>query len=160
MRADVTTAMNKLSSLNFSDPEALQGFFGDPSALVSGDFTEAQRINYEEIEATLAVLEAVSRLACRQVGNAILGNSSALEEALRRRSLEGTEAHRLLAHLFGIEMSERSLELSLSFTEFLAADSHSDALTTLYTSSENFPTIFDLEHPDLWLARVRTEIDR
>jgi putative hydrolase len=154
MRADVTAAMNQLSTLNFTDPEAIQGFLGDPSALVSGEFTEAQRINYEEIEATVAVLSGISNLACRQIGSTVLGATGAIEEALRRRSIEGTEAHRLLAHLFGIEISERAIDLSSSFTEFLADAEHTDALSAIYRDSESFPTIFDLEHPDLWLARV------
>lgn len=154
MRADVRAAMERLSSINLSDPQALQGFFGDPTALMSGELTDAQRINYEDIEATIAVMEGVATLACRNIGSSVLGNTGSIEEALERRRVEPPEPKRLLGRLFGLEDSSHSTELAKSFADFLGTDDNVKCLKPLYEDISNFPTLFELENLEIWKARL------
>lgn len=154
MRADVANALGKLSTINLTDPAALQGILGDPTALISGELTPAQRLNAEDIEATLAVLIGVATFASREVGARVLGTEAVIEEAVLRRTLEPSDPRKMLAQMFGVEPSPHCLELAKGLADFLGEGENREILFDLYRDAENFPTTFDLENLSLWSARV------
>ncbi len=155
MRADVHAMIEKIQGINPTDPEALQAIFADPTELIGNEMTEAQRINYSNIEVTLVVLEAALNIVSRKVALSLFGEYYLIEEATRRRRLDGPQAELIMGRMFGIDISARVVELASEFATFVTEKDCEAELTLALSNHEHLPTSDELTDFDAWLTRVK-----
>ncbi|SHE36980.1 putative hydrolase [Ferrithrix thermotolerans DSM 19514] len=154
MRADVNAMMDKLREINPTDPEALQAIFADPTELVGSEMTEAQRINYANIEVTLVVIETTLNIVSRRIATALFGEFYLIEEASRRRRIDGSQPELLLGRMFGIDISSRVIELASEFANYISERECQEDLAKALLQPEYLPTPEELEDFELWRIRV------
>lgn len=155
MRADVHAMIEKIQGINPADPEALQAIFSDPTELIGNEMTEAQRINYANIEVTLVVIEATLNIISRKVAIALFGEYYLIEEATRRRRLDGPQAELIMGRMFGIDISARVVELASELASFVTEKDCEAELTLALSDREHLPTSDELTDFETWLTRVK-----
>lgn len=157
MRADVHAMIEKIQGINPADPEALQAIFSDPTELIGNEMTEAQRINYANIEVTLIVLEAALNLVSRRVATALFGEYFLIDEASRRRQLDGPQAKIIMGRMFGIDISARVVELGSDLAAFVTDKRCEAELSLALNNHEHLPTPGELDDFETWLTRVKLQ---
>lgn len=90
------------------------------------------------------------------VSTRLLGASSPIAEAVRRRRVEyGTDAQ-LIERLLGISTTRAQQQRGRQFINGVVEREGSNALTQMLASASNLPTPNEVDAPGLWLARLET----
>lgn len=154
MRADVSKVMGKLRDINPSDPQSIQALLSDPTELAGSEMTEAQKINYDNIEVSLVIMEAMTNLVCRKVANSLFGEHYLIEEASRRRKLNAPQASVLLGRMFGIDITSRVAELGNTMADFVAESGSHEVLSAALEDTGKLPYQAELENLSAWISRA------
>lgn len=136
----------------------------DPRELVRtamrGELAQAlagpeQRRRIEQIQATMTVVEGhaehVMDAAAQQLDG---GDLDELRRGLERRRANRGWVSELVGRLLGMDLKLRQYALGKSFCDEIAARGGAEALTALWSSAEELPTLAELERPAAWLERV------
>jgi uncharacterized protein (DUF2342 family) len=87
----------------------------------------------------------------------VLGPSSPIAEALRRRRLESSQVDTYVEHLLGLRLQRAHVERGHNFVSGVIERAGQNALGQLFTGSGNLPTPAEIDAPGLWLARLEIE---
>jgi uncharacterized protein (DUF2342 family) len=130
-----------------SDPLIMMG------ALQSAEQEENRPLLDAHVSAISGYIDYIVDAACARV----LGNSSHISEAVRRRRIEfGTDAQ-LIERLLGVSLSRQRQQAGRSFADGVAERGGADALAQLVQSAGNMPTPNEIDAPGLWLARLEIQ---
>jgi coenzyme F420 biosynthesis associated uncharacterized protein len=113
----------------------------------------------ERMQATMSLIEGHAEHVMDAVGAEELPTLERMRSAMNRRRRERGWQWRILERLMGLEMKLRQYELGRSFCDEVVAQGGPGALAVAWSSAEMLPSMDELEHPGLWLARTRPAIE-
>jgi len=154
--ADSAGIMDRLGTLDPTDPEALQGLMADPEALFgTTEPSPAQLRAREELAAATAALLGYVEHVLDAAASRLLGGRTALTEAWRRRQHERETTERAAELLFGLDLGPAQVDRGVAFVSGVLARAGEDGLSMLWSAGSALPTPSEIEAPGLWLERVR-----
>jgi coenzyme F420 biosynthesis associated uncharacterized protein len=112
----------------------------------------------ERMQATMSLVEGHAEHVMDAVGAQELANMERMRTAMNRRRRERGWPWRILERLLGLEMKLRQYEVGRSFCDEVVARAGPQALTVAWSSAEMLPSMSELEHPELWLARTHVPL--
>jgi putative hydrolase len=156
-RPDPQALMDSIGELDPSDPDAMaqiQGVFSDPMVLMGAMRSPEQEAMAPLLDARIAAVSGYIDFVVDSVSSRLLGTSSPIAEAARRRRVEYGADGQLIERLLGVSLSRNQQQRGRSFIEGVVERNGASALIPMLEKAENLPTPNEVEAPGLWLARL------
>src|SRR5919108_1090060 len=153
LKLDVEGMQARLSTLDPSDPNALQAITESEEGLFGAVMDDEQRLKLGRIQAFMAAAEGYGEHVMRALGAELLGSYPRIEEAMRRYR-EGEHGDPVFERLLGIDMKREQYAKGRAFCETVVELTDQATLARMWESAETVPSLPELEEPRLWLARV------
>lgn len=158
-RPNPEALMESMGDIDPTDPNALAGIqnmFSDPMVLMGAVRSAEQEELAPFLDARIAAISGYIDFVVDSVSTRLLGASSPIAEAVRRRRVEyGTDAQ-LIERLLGISTTRAQQQRGRQFINGVVEREGSNALTQMLASASNLPTPNEVDAPGLWLARLET----
>ena len=154
---DPNALQNIMSEIDPSDPDSLAGvqnLFTDPMVLMGATRSAQQEEMAPMLDAHVAAIWGYIDFVVDAVSSKLLGGSSPIAEAVRRRRLDATNSSHLVERLLGITVSREQQKRARDFISGVVERQGPDALSRLVELPENLPTPNEIDAPGLWLARI------
>lgn len=155
--ADAAGIEDRLAHLDPTSAEgmaSLQDLLSDPDVVLGAIRSPAQEALLPRLDAVITVVEGYVDHVLDLVGSRLLGSFSQLAEALRRRRVETDQASRFVERLFGLELTQRTLDRGAAFIDGVVERAGEEVLGQLWTDESQLPTATEIDAPGLWLARI------
>jgi putative hydrolase len=157
-RPDPRAITDKLSSIEVSDPgevmQSLQRILGDPELLLGAVRSSEQDSIQPELDSLLGLVLGWSDFMTDQVSTRILGHSTRIAEAVRRRRIEGGDETAFVERLLGLHLTRRQVDRGRQFVTGVVERAGIQGLRPIYRDRSSLPTPSELDAPGLWLARL------
>jgi putative hydrolase len=156
-RPDPQALMDSIGELDPSDPDAMariQGVFSDPMVLMGAMRSPEQEAMAPLLDAHIAAVSGYIDFVVDSVSARLLGASSPIAEAARRRRVEFGADGQLIERLLGVCLIRAQQQRGRSFIEGVVERNGASALIPMLEKAENLPTPNEIEAPGLWLARL------
>jgi putative hydrolase len=156
-RPDPQALMDSIGELDPSDPDAMariQGVFSDPMVLMGAMRSPEQEAMAPLLDAHIAAVSGYIDFVVDSVSSRLLGTSSPIAEAARRRRVEYGAEGQLIERLLGVSLTRAQQQRGRSFIEGVVERNGASALIPMLEKAENLPTPNEVEAPGLWLARL------
>ena len=156
-RPDPQALMDSIGELDPSDPDAMariQGVFSDPMVLMGAVRSAEQEAMAPLLDAHIAAVSGYIDFVVDSVSSRLLGASSPIAEAARRRRVEYGADGQLIERLLGVSLTRAQQQRGRSFIEGVVERNGASALIPMLEKAENLPTPNEVEAPGLWLARL------
>jgi putative hydrolase len=156
-RADPSAVVDKMTNVDIDADNpmgAIQNTLSDPALLLGAVISPEQQAMRPTFDALLAALVGVVDWSVDTVSTRLLGGSSGISEAVRRRRIEETTSDRFVEHLLGIHHTREIVERGRHFVTGVLDRSNADALLSILTRPDALPTPAEVDAPGLWLARL------
>jgi putative hydrolase len=156
-RPDPQALMDSIGELDPSDPDAMariQGVFSDPMVLMGAMRSPEQEAMAPLLDAHIAAVSGYIDFVVDSVSARLLGVSSPIAEAARRRRVEYGADGQLIERLLGVSLTRAQQQRGRSFIEGVVERNGASALIPMLEKAENLPTPNEVEAPGLWLARL------
>ncbi len=113
-----------------------------------------QRENFDQMQATMAVIEGYSDYVMHHVGSGLVPNYEYLS-----RKMAASRAHRppletAIFRITGLDMKLEQYRLGEKFADAVARRRGMEGLNRVWENAENLPTLSEVRDPGLWLARI------
>lgn len=113
-----------------------------------------QRQNFDQMQATMAVIEGYSDYVMHHVGSGLVPNYEYLH-----RKMAASRAHRpaletAIFRITGLDMKLEQYRLGERFADAVARRRGMEGLNRVWETPDNLPTLTEIRDPGLWLARV------
>jgi uncharacterized protein (DUF2342 family) len=106
------------------------------------------------LDAHVAAVSGYIDFVVDTVSARLLGASSPIAEAVRRRRVEYGTDGQLIERLLGISLSRAQQQRGRAFIEGVVERNGAQALIPMLEKAENLPTPNEVDAPGLWLARL------
>jgi len=153
MRIDLEGMQARLSSLDASDPEALQQAFESDGGLFGAELDDEQRLKLARIQAFMSVAEGYGDHVMHALGAELLPSYGRIEEAMRRYR-EGEADDPVFERLLGVEMKREQYETGRAFCDTVVELTDEATLARMWESADAMPSLPEVAEPRLWLART------
>jgi putative hydrolase len=156
-RPDPQALMDSIGELDPSDPDAMariQSVFSDPMVLMGAMRSPEQEAMAPLLDAHIAAVSGYIDFVVDSVSARLLGASSPIAEAVRRRRVEYGSDGQLIERLLGVSLTREQQQRGRSFVEGVVERNGAPALIPMLEKAENLPTPNEVEAPGLWLARL------
>lgn len=158
-RPDPEALMQHIGELDPNDDDALsriQSLFSDPMVLMGAVRTAEQEALAPLLDAHVAAVAGYIDFVVDNVSARLLGASSPIAEAVRRRRADyGTDAQ-LIERLLGISTTRAQQVRGRAFIDGVVERAGAASLQTMLTDAAHLPTPNEVDAPGLWLARLET----
>lgn len=158
-RPDPEALMEQIGELDPSDPDALgriQSLFSDPMVLMGAVRTAEQEQLAPRLDAYVAAVSGYVDFVVDSVSSRLLGASSPIAEAVRRRRAEYGNDAQLIERLLGVSTTRAQQVRGRSFIDGVVERAGAESLRTMLERAEHLPTPNEVDAPGLWLARLET----
>lgn len=156
-KPDPEALMESLGDLDPDDGDAMsriQSMFSDPMVLMGAVRSAEQERLAPFLDARVAAVTGYIDMVVDAVSTRILGGSSRIAEAVRRRRVEyGTDAQ-LIERLLGISLTRSQQQRGRDFITGVVDRRGPEVLRQMVLAPENLPTPNEIDAPGLWLARL------
>ena len=153
LRIDLEGMQARLSSLDTSDPEALQQAFESDEGLFGAELDDEQRLKLARIQAFMSAAEGYGDHVMHALGAQLLPSYGRIEEAMRRYR-EGEAGDPVFERLLGVEMKREQYEAGRAFCDTVVELTDESTLARMWESAEAMPSLPEVSEPRLWLART------
>jgi putative hydrolase len=156
-RPDPQALMDSIGELDPSDPDAMariQGVFSDPMVLMGAMRSPEQEAMAPLLDAHIAAVSGYIDFVVDSVSARLLGASSPIAEAVRRRRANHGADGQLIERLLGVSLTRAQQQRGRSFVEGVVERNGALALIPMLEKAENLPTPNEVDAPGLWLARL------
>jgi coenzyme F420 biosynthesis associated uncharacterized protein len=119
--------------------------------------TREQRLIFDRIQAVMSVIEGYSEHVMDAVGEQVLTEYAGLRDAMERRRSSRSAPERMLQKLLGLDLKMRQYEIGKRFCDAVVERHDLATLNRVWEAPEAVPTLDELEDPDAWVERIRTE---
>ena len=153
LRIDLEGMQARLSSLDTSDPEALQQAFESDEGLFGAELDDEQRLKLARIQAFMSAAEGYGDHVMHALGAQLLPSYGRIEEAMRRYR-EGEAGDPVFERLLGVEMKREQYEAGRAFCDTVVELTDESTLARMWESAEAMPSLPEVAEPRLWLART------
>ncbi len=110
---------------------------------------------FEQVQATMALIEGHAELVMDEVGVELLGDLSDLREAMDERRARAKPVWLVwIERVLGLELKMRQYEQGRKFCDAVIAASDVATLHRAWSAPELLPSLAELRAPDTWLARI------
>jgi coenzyme F420 biosynthesis associated uncharacterized protein len=125
----------------------------------SGSWLEAlmnaeQRALFNEMQATMCIVEGYSNHVMNAVGRRLLPNYTLISRRFAQRLERRSQADRLLAKLTGLDVKLEQYRLGELFIDRIVAARGHDFARRVWGGPEYLPTMAEIRSPERWLARI------
>jgi len=152
LHIDLEAMQTKLSTLDASDPQALQGLMESDEGLFGAELDDEQRLKLGRIQAFMAASEGYGDHVMHALGAELLPTYPRIAEAMSR--LDMTNADPVFERLLGIEMKREQYRQGRAFCDTVVELTDEATLARVWDSAEAMPSLPEIEEPRLWLART------
>ena len=152
--------MERLTSLDLgtSDPMTMmQKFLTDPTIILGAVRSASQEAQAPSLDAMIAAIIGYIDHAVDTVSASLLGGSSQISEAVRRRRVEASPSDTFVEQLLGLRLTRQQVDRGHSFAAGVVERAGHEGLASLFSAPGNLPTPNELDAPGLWLARLNIE---
>lgn len=159
-RPDPSAILERLGDLDPTDPSALaraQEALSDPMVVLGAIRSPEQERLAPVLDARVAALQGYVDWVVDSVSARLLGTSSPIAEAVRRRRLEYGNDATLIERLLGLTLSRAQLQRGRAFIDGVLERDGATSLARMLTDPENLPTPNEVDAPGLWLARLEVQ---
>ena len=157
---DPEALMSSLGDLDPNDGDAManiQSMFSDPMVLMGAVRSSEQAAMAPVLDARVAAISGYIDYAVDAVSSRLLGATSPIAEAVRRRRAEyGTDAQ-LIERLLGLTTTRAQQQRGRTFINGVVEREGAGALPRMLSSAESMPTPNEVDAPGLWLARLEIQ---
>lgn len=156
-RPDPQALMDSMGELDPNEPDAMariQAMFSDPMVLMGAVRSAEQEAMAPVLDARIAAVSGYIDFVVDTVSARLLGASSPIAEAVRRRRVEYGSEGQLIERLLGVSLSRAQQQRGRSFIEGVVERNGAPALIPMLEKPENLPTPNEVDAPGLWLARL------
>lgn len=156
-RADPSSVIDKMTNVDIDTDNpmaAIQNTLSDPALLLGAVISPEQQAMRPAFDALLAALVGILDWAVDSVATRLLGGSSGVSEAVRRRRIEESTSDRFVEHLLGIHHTREIVERGRRFVAGVIERSNAEALLAVLNRPDALPTPAEIDAPGLWLARI------
>ncbi len=147
-----------MSRFEAVDPTSAEGgfeaMFSDPELMLGAMRSDEQRALLPAYEALVATIVGYVDHLMDTVGVGLLTRYSMIAEAIRRRRVETDASDRFVERLFGLELTQATVDRGEAFVRGVVERSDEATLSRVWESDETLPTPAELDAPGLWLARL------
>lgn len=159
-RPNPDALMESMGDFDLSDPSALSGIqemFSDPMVLMGAVRSAEQEALAPFLDARIAAVSGYIDFVVDSVSARLLGASSPIAEAVRRRRVEYGKDAELIERLLGVSLTRSQQQRGRTFINGVVEREGSAALTKMLSNASHLPTPNEVDAPGLWLARLETE---
>ncbi|HEX7248107.1 MAG TPA: zinc-dependent metalloprotease [Actinomycetota bacterium] len=153
LRIDLEGMQARLSTLDTSDPEALQQAFESDEGLFGAELDDEQRLKLARIQAFMSAAEGYGDHVMHALGSELLPSYGRIEEAMRRYR-EGEAGDPVFERLLGVEMKREQYEAGRAFCDTVVELTDEATLARMWDSPDAMPSLPEVAEPRLWLART------
>ena len=156
-RPDPQALMDSMGELDPNEPDAMariQAMFSDPMVLMGAVRSAEQEAMAPILDARIAAVSGYIDFVVDTVSARLLGASSPIAEAVRRRRVEFGSEGQLIERLLGVSLSRAQQQRGRLFIEGVVERNGAPALIPMLEKPENLPTPNEVDAPGLWLARL------
>jgi putative hydrolase len=153
LRIDLEGMQARLSTLDTSDPEALQQAFESDEGLFGAELDDEQRLKLARIQAFMSAAEGYGDHVMHALGSELLPSYGRIEEAMRRYR-EGEAGDPVFERLLGVEMKREQYEAGRAFCDTVVELTDEATLARMWESPDAMPSLPEVAEPRLWLART------
>lgn len=156
-RPDPQALMESIGEMDPGDEDAMtriQSLFSDPMVLMGAVRTPEQESLAPVLDGYVAAVAGYIDFVVDAVSSRLLGASSPIAEAVRRRRAEYGADAQLIERLLGISTSRAQQVRGRAFIDGVVERAGAPALHTLLTDPTHLPTPNEVDAPGLWLARL------
>ena len=148
--------------LQQADPNDLASFaqlLGDPSALQSRPANAALEHVRAQLDALTAAVSGYAEYVTGTVAARLIGDTTPIGEAMRRRRVSRGDGEKVAEHLFGLRLDQAQIDRGARFVTGVLDRSGELQLAKMWTDAGNLPTPAEIDAPGLWLARLELPTD-
>ena len=160
IRIDTEGIEAKISSIDPTDPAAMQAALGD--SLFAAEPSPAQKAALSRLETLLALVEGWVDVVTEKATTSHLPQSDALGEAVRRRRATGGPSEQIFGQLVGLELRPRRLRDAANLWAALEDASDAAGRDAAWAHPDVAPGAEDLDDPLGYVQRTlgpeRTEL--
>lgn len=147
--------MSRFENIDPTSPEGgFEALFSDPELMLGAMRSDAQRALLPAYETLVATIVGYVDHLMDTVGVGLLTRHSMIAEAIRRRRVETDASDRFVERLFGLELTQATVDRGEAFVRGVLERSDEATLSRVWESDETLPTPAELDAPGLWLARL------
>lgn len=153
LRIDLEGMQAKLSTLDASNPEALQALMDSDEGLFGAELDDEQRLKLARVQAFMSASEGYGDHVMHALGRELLPSYPRIEEAMRRYR-EGESGDPVFERLLGIEMKREQYRQGRAFCDTVVELTDEATLARMWDSADAMPSLPEVAEPRLWLART------
>lgn len=132
----------------------IQNLFSDPMVLMGAVRSAEQEAMAPLLDAHIAAVSGYIDFVVDTVSARLLGASSPIAEAVRRRRVEYGTDGQLIEQLLGVSLTRAQQQRGRAFIAGVVERNGAPALIPMLEKPENLPTPNEVDAPGLWLARL------
>jgi putative hydrolase len=159
VRPDPDALGQLLQQADPTDMASMAQLLGDPSALVQGPANAALEQVRAELDAVTAAVSGYAEYVTGIIANRLIGNTTPIGEAMRRRRVSRGDGERVAETLFGLRLDQSQIDRGARFVGGVVDRSGELQLAKMWTKAANLPTPSEVDAPGLWLARLELPAD-
>ena len=127
---------------------------GESGSWLEALMTAEQRVLFNEMQATMCIVEGYSNHVMNAVGRSLLPNYKLISRRFAQRQEQRSQADRLLAKLTGLDVKMEQYRLGEKFIDRIVLERGHDFARRVWEGPEYLPTMAEIRQPGLWLARI------
>jgi putative hydrolase len=143
--------------LQQADPSDMASFarvLGDPSAMAPAAANAGLERVRAELDAVTAAVSGYAEYVTGIIANRLIGNTTPIGEAMRRRRVSRGDGEKVAETLFGLRLDQTQIDRGARFVAGVLDRSGEMQLAKMWTDAANLPTPAEIDAPGLWLARL------
>jgi putative hydrolase len=154
VRPDADTIGQLLQGADPTDMASFAQLLGDPTALLPGTANaELDRVR-AELDAITAAVAGYAEHVTAVIAGRLIGNTTPIGEAMRRRRVSRGDGETAAASLFGLSLDQAQIDRGARFVAGVLERSGELQLAKMWTDAASLPTPAEVDAPGLWLARL------
>ncbi len=127
---------------------------GDSGSWLEALMDAEQRALFNEMQATMCIVEGYSNHVMNAVGRTLLPNYELISRRFAQRQEQRSQADRLLAKLTGLDVKMEQYRLGEQFIDRIVAERGHDFARRVWDGPDYLPTMTEIRQPSLWLERI------
>jgi putative hydrolase len=153
LHIDLEAMQTKLSTLDASDPQALQALMESDEGLFGSELDDEQRLKLGRIQAFMSASEGYGDHVMHALGRELLPTYARIAEAMRRHR-EGESGDPVFERLLGVEMKREQYAQGTAFCDTVVELTDESTLARMWDSADAMPSLPEVHEPRLWLAHT------
>lgn len=159
VRPDADMLGHLLEEADISDLSSFAQLLGDPSTMSPAPANASLRRVRADLDAVTAAVSGYAEYVTSTIANRLIGNTTPIGEAMRRRRVSRGDGEKVAESLFGLRLDQSQIDRGARFVAGVLDRSGEVQLAKMWTEAATLPTPAEIDAPGLWLARLDLPAD-